>query len=780
MATQHNSLSDPQGSVEPLGGPRVDSGGALVPRSQSIPIVPEDDSGDRMVSSVLNSFRRRWPIGIAIGTLLAVLAGAFVWQMQNDVFRASALIHIASEDTPLVFTTVDRTGRNPYEVFKSTQQQMITTRFVLNNALSNPDVAALPAVQSQVDPVKWLADQLRISFPGEAEIMEVSLTGGDPKMLALLVNNVVDSYLQEVVLADRNRRLDRLADLEKQQGMQEDKIRKSGESIAKLVEALGTSSEDQMTIAQQGVIADLNLIRGQLTKVRLARIAAKAELDLLQARFQANAPDLPIHKVAKPLLPDEEELDENQKAPLKPSDGEQQPGEDSNPELPFGHDLYRVLATDPEASALLSEIDRLDSQIALIQLRFNEEAAKESLPEITTELASLRDKLDIRKAELQKELKLRLGNDSIEERIELLSLQVVLANEQEAELVRSLEALETEVRTFGRKSIVLEMERAKLVAHKRISERLTDEILQLQVEINSDPRIRSLSKAVEPKSFEHKSKLPKVMAASLACFLFPICGLIWLDLQKKRIGCAEDLDQRLGVTLLGAIPPTPRIGAIYQPSRTRWQAKLNDSLSSIAAMLLRKQRFNGLKTIVVTSAVSGEGKTTLAGNLGITLTSGGSRVLVIDFDVRRPSLGRVFGLGNELGVCEVLRGEATWQDSIQKTEFDGLSLLTTGNWHGHVLEELSAERIERLISEFRNNYDFVVIDTSPVLPVVDARLLAQHADGVLLSLMRDVSRLPQVESACDILHSYGAPILGAVLTGVETESYQPKISSWIS
>ncbi|WP_237564841.1 polysaccharide biosynthesis tyrosine autokinase [Blastopirellula marina] len=661
---------------------------------------------------------------------------------------------------------------------------MITTRFVLNNALSQTQIAELPVVRNQIDPVKWLGSQLVITFPGEAEIMEISLQGEDPKILAKLVNSVVDSYLGEVVMADRNRRLNRLADLERQQDMQEDLIRKSGESISKLVEALGTSNEDQLTIAQQGVIADLNLTRNQLTKVRLTRIAAKAELGLLQSRLQAESEKSLVKEAAEAVAfrPLEEEAPMNG-VPPDEAVGEAPPAEKSTANASQLRDLSKTLvvqalATDPEASPLLGKIDRLDAKAEMFETRFDEETAKAELPEIHSKLAELQEKLEARKAELQQELRaMRRGEVtySAEDRIELLSMQIVLADEQEKELEKSLEKLDDEVRNFGRKSIVLEMERAKLAAHKRISERLTEEVLQLQVEINTDPRIRSLSTAVEPKSFEHQSKLPKAMAAGLACFLFPACGLIWLDIRKKRIGCMQDLDARLGVSILGAVPPTPRIGSLRRQSEILWREKLNDSISSIAATLIRKQQLENLKTVVITSAVSGEGKTTLASHLGMTLATGGHRVLLIDFDLRRPALDELFEVDSIPGICETLRGEVSWTAAVKPTEAAGLYLLPAGEWQGHVLEELAAHRMKGLFEEFRSQYDFVLVDTSPVIPVVDTRLVAQYADGALLSLMRDVSRIPQLESACEILQSYNVPILGAVLTGIETTSYHAKV-----
>lgn len=739
----------------------------------------DEEDEDNTFLAVMHSLRRSWPLGTAVGLLLAAIAGGLVWQSQQRVFRASALVHVASDDTPLVFTTMDRTGRNPYEVFKSTQQQLITTRFVLNNALSRPEVAQLPVVQGQIDPVKWLKSQLVVEFPGEAEIMEISIAGQDPALLPKLVNGVVDAYLNEVVLAGRNKRLGRLADLEGQQGVQEEKIRKSGESIAKLVDALGTGNEDQLTIAQQGVIDDLNMTRNQLTKVRLARIAARAELGLLQSRVDAKVPKADLTET--PVEANADQAPDATQTPLE-EEKEAQTIPDKEVKLqakgPLETALLRVLTTDPVAAPLLIDIDRIDSRITLLESRFNEATAAKELPALKEQLAELNEQLDQRKLELRDELATMRRSDaelSDEDRIELLSLQVVLADEQEAELKKSLAGLDEEVRSFGKKSIILEMERSKLAAYKKISERLTEEILQLQVEINADARIRSLSAAVEPKSFEHRSRLPKALAAAMACFALPFGCLVWLDMRKSRIGCTHDIKPRLKVPVLGAVPPTPRLGAVYRDSHTRWREKLDDSISSIAAMLIRKQQREGAKTIVITSAVSGEGKTTLASHTALALTNAGHRVLLIDFDLRRPALDELFNVNAGPGVCEVLRGNTSWRDAVQATEVTRLTLLTAGQWEGHVLEELATSRLQGLLAEFRQEFDFVVIDSSPVLPIVDTRLIAQHADGVVLSLMRDVSRLPQIETACEILQQYHIPVLGAVLTGIETEQYRFKL-----
>ena len=138
-----------------------------------------------------------------------------------------------------------------------------------------------------------------------------------------------------------------------------------------------------------------------------------------------------------------------------------------------------------------------------------------------------------------------------------------------------------------------------------------------------------------------------------------------------------------------------------------------------------------IKTIVVTSSLAGEGKSTVVGNLAYSLSQDGARVLVIDCDLRKPSIHENFLLANEKGLTDVLFGKSDLKDVTKKIE-DSLFLITAGTILPNPPEILGSKEMENLIKELKINFDYIIIDTPPILPVSDTLLLASKADATLI------------------------------------------------
>jgi polysaccharide biosynthesis transport protein len=163
----------------------------------------------------------------------------------------------------------------------------------------------------------------------------------------------------------------------------------------------------------------------------------------------------------------------------------------------------------------------------------------------------------------------------------------------------------------------------------------------------------------------------------------------------------------------------------------------------------------------------GEGKTSLSGHLAISLARAGYRTLLVDADLRSPSNHRIFDVPVGPGLCELLRGEAELPDTVRATPFPNLSILPAGRWSLSATQALAGDRWAGVRSEAEAAWDFIVIDSAPILPVVDSLLLARHVDGVLLSVLHDHSRVASVAESQHRLLSIGANLLGVVLNGVE-------------
>jgi succinoglycan biosynthesis transport protein ExoP len=237
----------------------------------------------------------------------------------------------------------------------------------------------------------------------------------------------------------------------------------------------------------------------------------------------------------------------------------------------------------------------------------------------------------------------------------------------------------------------------------------------------------------------------------------------------------QELVHGLGLPVIGNMPLIPqrvmrRLGDQSEKHRY-WRTRLSESVDAITAVLLRRAQIGDDHVVMVSSATAGEGKTTLASNLAWSLASSGNRTVLVDFDLRRPAIHRVLGLELQPGIYDVLRDPQMLDSSLQPTQVPNLTFLAAGWCDSKGISGLTTSSMKVLFDNLRSRFDFVVVDGSPILPVVDTRLIAQHVVAVVLSVLSDVSRVWQVRRACQLLESFAIPICGVVVTGSRNEAY---------
>jgi capsular exopolysaccharide synthesis family protein len=175
------------------------------------------------------------------------------------------------------------------------------------------------------------------------------------------------------------------------------------------------------------------------------------------------------------------------------------------------------------------------------------------------------------------------------------------------------------------------------------------------------------------------------------------------------------------------------------------------------------QRDGAGKTLAISSALAEEGKTTTSANLAVVSAMEGKRVLLIDCDLRRPRLHRVFGVPRSPGVAQVLRGGLAAAAAVRDTSFQGLSFLPAGRDTDGVTDFIGSDRMRALLADLSEHFDVIIVDTPPVLAVADAVALGPLVDGVLLVVGAGTTDRHAVEQALNQLASGGARVVGAVL-----------------
>jgi succinoglycan biosynthesis transport protein ExoP len=242
-------------------------------------------------------------------------------------------------------------------------------------------------------------------------------------------------------------------------------------------------------------------------------------------------------------------------------------------------------------------------------------------------------------------------------------------------------------------------------------------------------------------------------------------GLEYLD---DTVKTPDDVTERLRLPLLGLVPSVrgKRVPLLTEPV----PHDFGEAFRSLRTSIVFTSGSEGPRVVAVTSSQPLEGKTTTACNLGMVLALGGSRVLLVDADMRRPGLHTVIGVPNEVGLSHLLVGQARVRDAVQKTSEPNLFVIAAGRIPPNPSELLSSERMSALLANLRSGpFDWVIIDTPPVLAVTDAVIVARAVSGVVFVIGSEMTRRVHAERAIETLTAGKTKSIGAVLNRVDLD-----------
>jgi succinoglycan biosynthesis transport protein ExoP len=356
--------------------------------------------------------------------------------------------------------------------------------------------------------------------------------------------------------------------------------------------------------------------------------------------------------------------------------------------------------------------------------------------------------------------------------VESLRNEYLAAQAQERSLVEALDQQKSEALQLNRKGIEYGVLARDAESNRQMYESLMQRVKETGIsgELKTS-NIRVIDSAEIPRR-PFQPNRPLDLAVALFGGVFLGIGLAFFtEYLDSRIKTPEEIRTHLGVPCVGFLPAvkSDAVAAGQLLINQAMPAAFSESCRSLRTNILFSSTNPGIRSVLVTSAAPSEGKTIVAANLAISLAQAGSRVLLIDGDLRRPRMHDVFDLPQSPGLSNIMVGAAKPSEAVRKTAVPGLFLLAAGQTPPNPAEIVGSQRFAEFTASLNGHFDWFVIDSPPVLAVTDACLMAQCVSGVLLTIGAEMTTRKAVQTALEQLDLARARVIGAVLNKVQIQ-----------
>ncbi len=664
----------------------------------------------------LRAIRRRFWLVLAVAGFVGLVGGIVVVR-QQPIYRATARVRIDPPRFDDILSSlvaereVGRLDPNA-EQYPSNQIQQLLNRGMVERVLYNPHLGAPP--EGELETPATLIQAIKTQQLPRTSIYEVHLEGTNPartaKILDLWLEEFSDAAKQEIndrILLSRRAADQSLSKLESELNTVDDKI------VATLSASPFFSPDGQNLLVRR--FETLGTLRTQ-KQVRAEELEKQAYLARLYPSMQPVS-NTPYDQELKSLLREQEYWEEY---------------------LREAERRIKNLNNDPVAQKA-----RVSRQMTLDRIQALQATMQ-------SEQAPMGDPTDLVLAHTREELR--------------------QMSEQETQLFRQIQ---DEAPAHNQFVTLLKERDQKYQGIAEMRKRLTH--FDLVAESQNSP-VEVVQRPVEPT----------VPARPNRALYFGIVGLLSIGLGLGVVLALEHLDHSvrvpeqlsggLALPLLGIVPRMRHTARLFRGGHL-WTPAAPTSAEADAYRNLRASLIglNGLDgkpavTLLVTSAKAGEGKSTTALNLAATCARSGERTLLMDVDLRRPSLGGVFEERAEdepeLGLVDILRGELPWQRTLVRTEIPNLDFLPTGDPSGTPIEILGARELRQLLIALSGHYDRVILDGPAILGLADCRMLGRIVDAALLVVRSGAHELRPLQRAKGMLQQSEVAIAGVVFNGL--------------
>lgn len=682
--------------------------------------------------------RRKWLI---LAFFALTVSAVTVWSMRQPKVYAAAISVIIDVTAPkFLDKDVQDVSADSYSnywanrEYYETQHKVITSRAVSTRVVEKLGLSSDPAflgldkipdeklraeAMKKADAVGRLQAMIKVEPVKESRVTFIKIEDSDANRAALLANEVAEAYIQENLNAKLK--------VTETASLWLEERRDSLEKQAKTSELALYNFKRTEQVLSTSLDSQLNMVTGRLTSTNSALTEVQLRIAGLKARMEA---------------------------------------------------IRAVQATAEAGDGRWAE--------ALPAAMGNEfvSGAKRKLSEQNLKCAELRDRyleghpklsecLELSRA-IEKDLAHELKTIIVAAETELRE-----ATAKEKNLIAMLSTTKAEAFEVNKKQI----EYDQLKRESDNNQRLYDTVFKRLKDIELSGLLRvsnvRILDAARPVLAPVRPNVTNNILVAIIVGLLGGFGLaLLLEFLDSSVTSQQEIEERLKLAFLGFIPSIPdeEAGGDTRPGVTRDMHVFKHPKSSVAEAC-RAVRTNLLfmtpdepfQTMVVTSSGPQEGKSTTVISLGIAMAQSGSRVILLDTDMRRPRLHKAFGVSNEMGVSSLVVGEGKLEDAIKSTEVPNLFVLPCGPIPPNPAELLHTQAFKDLLVKLEGKYDKVLLDSPPIGAVADAVVLGTQVDGVLMVLKAGITHREVAKRAVRALNDVKARCFGAVLNDINLE-----------
>ncbi len=639
----------------------------------------------------------------------ALIGGYLGYRSQVPLYKTEGMVRIASELPPVLEKNDLNERKSMFEEFLASQEMVIKSRKVLDNALDDPAWKATgrgnyPALEEK------FADQLTVEHPSRTELLRISFLDPDPNVAAAAVTAVINGY--QTVYADEETK----AEAKRLAVLQEilTGLRKQRDDLQAQISAQARANgTEDMEAPYTAKLTEKNNIESDLSRIR-------TQLALAESRQggQEMLDSMSIDQIA------------------------------ANGDLGMRQMLQEREVLQMDLDKLLRDMSTTHPSVA---------KQKNMIAEKTKRIENYAR--EYRKLQLTMQQgaptpSSGTGGGGVSAPFVYANAETLQRDEKSYE--KRLAQVSKELNDLNEKRMAFNdlKDKAKLVKDEIAAK--TARLDQLNAEGKLGGRL-SVENSGQASISPYKDARKKVGAiGALGGAMLPFIGVLLFSLYDRRYRFFEEEEQETAnAPLLGILPTLPE--NLDDPEQAAVAAHC---IHQIRVMLQLGGQSGPRSVYMITSSSPGDGKTSLTMALGLSFSASGSRTLVIDCDMTGQGLTHRLKAGPSAGLVESLVAGSVLGNII-KTKTDNLSVLPVGNAEAFDASLLSPESVRRLIEEARKSYDIVVLDTGPILGSLEASVVAAEVDGVILAVARGQQQ-PLVQRSIRHLRSVGANIAGIV------------------